>query len=73
MLQDESEVKLQVEVAVLKSKIDHIEESVHGLKQQLDDIESRLVRVERITYMVLGGLVILQFLPAILSYQFRVL
>jgi hypothetical protein len=68
MLQDESEVKLQVEVAVLKSKIDHIEESVHGLKQQLDDIESRLVRVERITYMVLGGLVILQFLPAITNF-----
>jgi|DEB0MinimDraft_3_1074331.scaffolds.fasta_scaffold148189_3 hypothetical protein len=69
MLQDESEVKLQVEVAVLKSKIDHIEESVHGLKQQLDDIESRLVRVERITYMVLGGLVILQFLPAIQGFM----
>jgi len=53
----------------LKSKIDHIEESVHGLKQQLDDIESRLVRVERITYMVLGGLVILQFLPAIQGFM----
>lgn len=68
MLQDESEVKLQVEVAVLKSKIEHIDESMHQLKSQLDDIESRLVRVERITYMVLGGLVLMQVFPTIQSF-----
>lgn len=68
MLQDESEVKLQVEVAVLKSKIEHIDESMHQLKSQLDDIESRLVRVERITYMVLGGLVLIQVFPTIQSF-----
>jgi chaperonin cofactor prefoldin len=68
MLQDDSEVELQVEVAVLKTKIEHIDESIHSLKRQLDDIETRLVRVERITYMVLGGLVILQVLPSIQSF-----
>lgn len=68
MLQDDAEVELQVEVAVLKTKIEHIDESMHELKAQLDGIESRLVRVERITYMVLGGLVILQVLPTIQSF-----
>ena len=68
MLQDESEIELQVEVAVLKTKIEHIEESMHELKEQLDGIEMRLVRVERITYMVLGGLVILQVLPTIQGF-----
>jgi len=68
MLQDDAEVELQVEVAVLKTKIEHIDESMHELKTQLDGIESRLVRVERITYMVLGGLVILQVLPTIQSF-----
>jgi len=68
MLQDDAEVELQVEVAVLKTKIEHIDESMHELKAQLDGIESRLVRVERITYMVLGGLVILQVLPTIQGF-----
>lgn len=68
MLQDDAEVELQVEVAVLKTKIEHIDESMHELKAQLDGIETRLVRVERITYMVLGGLVILQVLPTIQSF-----
>ena len=68
MLQDDAEVELQVEVAVLKTKIEHIDESMHELKEQLDGIESRLVRVERITYMVLGGLVILQILPTIQGF-----
>jgi hypothetical protein len=68
MLQDDAEVELQVEVAVLKTKIEHIDESMHQLKAQLDGIESRLVRVERITYMVLGGLVILQVLPTIQGF-----
>jgi hypothetical protein len=68
MLQDDAEVELQVEVAVLKTKIEHIDESMHELKAQLDGIESRLVRVERITYMVLGGLVILQILPTIQGF-----
>lgn len=68
MLQDKTEVDLQVEVAVLKTKIEHIDESMHELKAQLDNIEQRIVRVERITYMVLGGLVILQVLPTIQSF-----
>lgn len=68
MLQDDAEVELQVEVAVLKTKIEHIDESMHKLKSQLDDIEGRLMRVERITYMVLGGLVLLQVFPTVSTF-----
>ena len=60
-----SEVDIQIEVAVLKNKIDHIEESIHGIRDQIDEVEQRVMRIERTTYMLLGGLIILQFLPLI--------
>ena len=60
-----SEVDIQIEVAVLKNKIDHIEESIHGVRDQIDEVEQRVMRIERTTYMLLGGLIILQFLPLI--------
>ena len=58
-----SEVDIQIEVAVLKNKIDHIEESIHGVRDHLEGMEQRVMRIERTVYMLLGGLVILQFLP----------
>ena len=60
-----SEVDIQIEVAVLKNKIDHIEESIHGIRDQIEEVEQRVMRIERTTYMLLGGLIILQFLPLI--------
>ena len=60
-----SEVDIQIEVAVLKNKIDHIEESIHGVRDQIEEVEQRVMRIERTTYMLLGGLIILQFLPLI--------
>ena len=63
-----SEVDIQIEVAVLKNKIDHIEESIHGVRDHLEGVEQRVMRIERTVYMLLGGLVILQFLPLISEY-----
>ena len=60
-----SEVDIQIEVAVLKNKIDHIEESIHGVRDQIDEVEQRVMRIERTTYMLLGGLILLQVWPSI--------
>ena len=58
-----SEVDIQIEVAVLKNRLDHIDESIHGIRDQIEEVEARVMRLERTTYMLLGGLIILQFLP----------
>ena len=63
-----SEVDIQIEVAVLKTKIDNIEESVDGIKDHLEGVEQRVMRIERTVYMLLGGLIILQFLPMLGEY-----
>ena len=60
-----SEVDIQIEVAVLKNKIDHIEESIHGIRDHLQEVDSRVQRIERTVYMLLGGLILLQALPLI--------
>ena len=58
-----SEVDIQIEVAVLKNRLDHIDESIHNVRDQIEEVEQRVMRIERTTYMLLGGLIILQFLP----------
>ena len=60
-----SEVDIQIEVAVLKNRLDHIDESIHNVRDQIEEVEQRVMRIERTTYMLLGGLIILQFLPLI--------
>ena len=55
--------KVEVEVAVLQTKVDHIEESIHGIRDQLHELEIRVIRLEKTTYMLLGGLILLQTLP----------
>ena len=60
-----SDVDIQIEVAVLKNRLDHIDESIHNVRDQIEEVEQRVMRIERTTYMLLGGLVILQFLPLI--------
>ena len=60
-----SEVDIQIEVAVLKNRLDHIDESIHNVRDQIEEVEQRVMRIERTTYMLLGGLVIIQFLPTI--------
>ena len=60
-----SDVDIQIEVAVLKNRLDHIDESIHDVQDQIEEVEQRVMRIERTTYMLLGGLIIIQFLPTI--------
>ena len=60
-----SEVDIQIEVAVLKNRLDHLDNHLHSIRQQIEEVEHRVMRIERTTYMLLGGLIILQFLPLI--------
>ena len=62
-----SEVDIQIEVAVLKNRLDHIDESIRDVREQIEQAESRLMRLERTTYMLLGGLILLQAYPLIVS------
>jgi hypothetical protein len=63
-----SEVDIQIEVAVLKNRLDHIDESIHNVRDQIEEVEQRVMRLERTTYMLLGGLIFLQALPMIQDY-----
>jgi hypothetical protein len=58
-----SDVDIQIEVAVLKNRLDHIDESIHDVQDQIEEVEQRVMRIERTTYMLLGGLVLIQMLP----------
>jgi len=60
-----SEVDIQIEVAVLKNRLDHIDESIHGIRDQIEEVEQRVMRLERTTYMLLGGLILLQVWPSL--------
>ena len=60
--------KVEIEVAVLQTKVDHIEESIHGIRDQLQELETRVIRLEKTTYMLLGGLILLQAMPMVQEY-----
>ena len=60
-----SEVDIQIEVAVLKNRLDHIDESIHSVRDQIEEVEARVMRIERTTYMLLGALVLIQLLPVL--------
>ena len=62
-----SEVDIQLEVAVLKNRLDHIDESIHGIRDQIENLDARIVRLERSTWMLLGGLLLLQALPMLFT------
>jgi hypothetical protein len=63
-----SEVDIQIEVAVLKNRLDHIDESIHGIRDQIEEVEQRVMRLERTTYMLLGGLILLQAMPMVQDF-----
>ncbi len=63
-----AEVDIQIEVAVLKNRLDHIDESIHGIRDQIEEVEQRVMRLERTTYMLLGGLILLQAMPMIQDF-----
>ena len=58
-----TEVDIQIEVAVVKNRLDHIDESIHGIRDQIEEVEARVMRLERTTYMLLGALLLIQALP----------
>ena len=60
-----SEVDIQIEVAVLKNRLDHIDESIHNVRDQIEEVEQRVMRLERTTYMLLGGLILIQVWPSL--------
>ena len=60
-----SEVDIQIEVAVLKNRLDHIDDSIRDVREQIEQAEARLMRLERTTYMLLGGLILLQVWPSL--------
>ena len=63
-----SDVDIMIEVAVVKNRLDHIDESIHGIRDQIEEVEARVMRLERTTYMLLGGLILLQALPLIQDF-----
>ena len=60
-----ADVDIQIEVAVLRNRLDHIDESIHNVKDQIEEVEQRVMRIERTTYMLLGALVLIQLLPVL--------
>ena len=62
MLQPQ-EVDIQIEVAVLKTRLDNIDEAIRNGTKQVEEVEQRVMRLERTTYMLLGGLILLQAMP----------
>ena len=60
-----TEVDIQIEVAVLKNRLDHIDDSIKDVREQIEQAEARLMRLERTTYMLLGGLILLQVWPSL--------
>ena len=56
---------LKVEIAVLKTKSDQTNTALKTIVNQIFELENRVRKLERTTYMLLGGLIILQLLPVL--------
>ena len=63
-----TEVDIQVEVAVLKNRLEHLDQHGHSIRDQIEELEARVMRLERTTYMLLGGLILLNAMPLINDY-----
>ncbi len=63
-----SEVDIQIEVAVVKNRLDHLDAHLHNIREQIEEVEARVMRLERVTYMLLGGLILLQTMPMIQDF-----
>ena len=57
--------QLKVDIAVLKTKSDQTNVALEKIADQMGAIESRVAKLERTTYLLLGGLIFLQLLPII--------
>ena len=63
-----NEVDIQIEVAVLKNRLDHIDESIHAIRDQIDDLNIRIGRMERFIWAIGGALILIQALPQVMPY-----
>tara|TARA_B110000879_G_scaffold74156_1_gene103569 strand:- start:457 stop:696 length:240 start_codon:yes stop_codon:yes gene_type:complete len=57
--------QLKVDIAVLKTKSDQTNTALKTIVHQISELENRVRKLERTTYMLLGGLIILQLLPVL--------
>ncbi len=57
--------QLKVDIAVLKTKSDQTNTALKTIVYQISELENRVRKLERTTYMLLGGLIILQLLPVL--------
>ena len=55
--------KLNVDIAVLKTKSEQTTVALNAIAKQMRDVEDRVRKLERTTYLLLGGLIFLQLLP----------
>tara|TARA_R110000796_G_scaffold1900_1_gene7725 strand:+ start:870 stop:1103 length:234 start_codon:yes stop_codon:yes gene_type:complete len=59
----EADSQLKVDIAVLKTKSDQTNTALKSIVYSISELENRVRKLERTTYMLLGGLIILQLLP----------
>ena len=55
--------QLKVDIAVLKTKSDQTNTALDAIVKQMVEVEQRVRKLERTTYLLLGGLIFLQLLP----------
>ena len=64
---DLTDARLEVEIAVLKTKSDQTNTSLKSMVKLIGELESRVRKLERTTYMLLGGLIFLQLMPVLFT------
>ena len=64
---DLTDARLEVEIAVLKTKSDQTNTSLKSMVKLIGELESRVRKLERTTYMLLGGLIFLQLIPVLFT------
>ena len=65
--------QLKVEIAVLKTKGDQTNASLKSIINQINEVEHRVIKLERTTYLLLGGLIFLQLLPMFVNIHSMVI
>ena len=53
------------QIALLDMKHDHMEKTLKTMREQIDRVEHRVMKIERSVYMFIGALVLIQFLPMV--------
>ena len=59
--------QLKVEIAGLKTKSDQTNIALTAMSKSISELENRVRKLERTTYLLLGGLIFLQLLPVLVN------